>query len=93
MKTWILCIDRAVANVFARDGKDGPTRLCYTLDSTHRSKHRFLKYIAEEMELACGCGTSNDLIVCGEQDMLQKLTNLFSHEVRSSIRGAIYTGS
>ncbi len=93
MKTWILCIDQAVANVFARDDKDGATKLCYTLNSSHRSKKKFLKYVAEEMELACGCGTSNDLVVCGEQDILKKLIDLCSHEVRTSIRSAVYPGT
>jgi hypothetical protein len=86
MKTWILCIEKQYAKVFARDEKNGQARLCYTLNSSHRSKNHFLKYIAEEMELACGVGTSNDLIVEGEKEAVKKITELFSHEVRSSIR-------
>jgi hypothetical protein len=89
MKTWILCVEKGSANVFAQDGKNQAPRLCYTLNSSHRSKNKFLKYVAEEMELACGCGTCNELVVRGEKDILKKLTDLFSYEVRSSIRSAI----
>jgi hypothetical protein len=86
MKTWILCLDKQSANVFTRDANHGSARLCYTLKSSHRSKASFLKYIAEEMELACGAGTNNDLIVIGEQDLVDRITRLFSWEVKNSLR-------
>ena len=93
MRTWILCIDKAVAKVFAKEGTDEQPRLCYTLKSSHRSKTNFLKYVAEEMELAAGAGTDNQLEVYGEADLLKKLTKKFSHEVRHSIRQSVAIGA
>jgi hypothetical protein len=60
-------------------------QLCYAIDSSV-PKTSFLKYIAEEMELACGWGTNNGLVIRGEQAIVKRVTALFSHEVRCSIQ-------
>jgi len=85
-KTWTLCLDKNSAKIFVRDERNQTDQLCYTIDSSIQPKTSFLKYIAEEMELACGWGTNNNLVVRGEQNIVKKITKLFSYEVRSSIQ-------
>jgi hypothetical protein len=92
-KTWIVCIENKSAQIFARDEKKGADQLCYTINSSHRSKNGFLKYIAEEMELACGWGTNNNLVIQGEQGLVKRITELCSYEVRGSIRRPAFAGA
>jgi len=47
----------------------------------------FAHYVAEEIEIACGCGTNTGLIFSGETSDVQKVCRSLSPAVKGSIIG------
>jgi protein required for attachment to host cells len=105
MKTWILCADNLCAEIFMKNGPQDMPHLCYTIPvskPSHQSKlkpksktkskdsnKKFVRYIAEEIEVACGAGTDSQLIICAEKEMLSKFLDVLSINVKQSLIGTI----
>jgi protein required for attachment to host cells len=103
MKTWILCADNLCAEIFMKNSPQDTPHLCYTIPvskPTHQSKlspksktknsnKKFVRYIAEEIEVACGAGTDSQLIICAEKEMLSKFLDVLSINVKQSLIGTI----
>ena len=69
--TWVLCMTEHDAKVFRQDSLDSTLKLCYELHDP-KKKQSFARYVADEMELACGYGTTGSLVVCAEPKIPQK---------------------
>jgi protein required for attachment to host cells len=99
MKTWILCADNLCAEIFMKNSPQDTPHLCYTIPVSkpaHQSKSKsknsnkkFVRYIAEEIEVACGAGTDSQLIICAEKEMLSKFLDVLSINVKQSLIGTI----
>ena len=50
---------------------------------------QFAQYLAEEIEIACGCGTDSRLVVCAERKVLKELRKRLSRQVQQVIVGTV----
>jgi protein required for attachment to host cells len=98
MKTWILCADNLCAEIFMKNGPQDTPHLCYKIPvskptdqskSKSKTNKKFVRYIAEEIEIACGAGTDSQLIICAEKEMLSKFLDVLSINVKQSLIGTI----
>jgi len=97
MKTWILCADNLCAEIFMKNSPQDTPHLCYTIPASNvtpqskskNSNKKFVRYIAEEIEVACGAGTDSQLIICAEKEMLSKFLDVLSINVKQSLIGTI----
>lgn len=95
MKTWILCADPLCAKILMKNNDRDEARLCYTipaqslaLDSGQLDK-KFVRYIAEEVDLACGAGTDSQLIICAESSLLAQILTSLNEGTRKCLVGII----
>ena len=58
-----------------------------SLEESQRISDSFANYVAEEIEIACGCGTNSALIMSGESADVQKICKCLSPAVKKSIIG------
>ena len=90
--TWILYLDPFKARIFIRKGAEVPLEFCREIRrskigaSARGTLRGFTGYVAEEMELACGCGTGCSLVLCGESRSVRRLASQLSASVRSKLR-------
>ena len=105
MKTWILCADNLCAEIFLKNDPQDKPHLCYTIpvsniasqsqskskikSKSKNSNKKFVRYVAEELEVACGAGTDSQLIICAEKEMLSKFMDVLSVTVKQSLIGTI----
>jgi hypothetical protein len=52
----------------------------------------FAQYIAEEIEIACGCGTDSGLILSGNENDVQKVYHCLSDSVKNNVLGIMPKG-
>ena len=90
MRAWILCADNLCAKIFMKKSPNDEPSLCRTIPlpslpaSTHKIKN-FVRYVVEEIEIACGAGTESRLILCAESDLLTQYLNQLSPAVGGSV--------
>jgi hypothetical protein len=101
MNAWIMLVDpnrvsvfRASSNrtdiIFSKVIRNlGRTR---TQEESPQISDHFANYIAEEIEIACGCGTDSSLIISGESVDVHKVCNCLSSDVKKHIIGIIPKG-
>ncbi len=92
MNAWILFADPLRAKIFFKKDSRSPAILYRTITRRKpKPTASFLKYVAEEIDLACGAGTRNELIVCGKRSLLPRLVASLSPEARSHLVHALPT--
>ena len=90
MRTWILCADNLCAKLFVRKSPDDETNLCRTIPYPPKTRlKKFIHYVVEEIELACGAGTESKLILCAESEILSEYMKQISPYVEGSIIGTV----
>ena len=98
MRTWILCLDSWCAKIFMRKQDADDAHLFNVIprrEVDQSSKEvlndgiQFIRYVADEIEVACGSGTDSQLIICAEDEVLSKVMPALSSSVRSSIIGLL----
>ena len=94
MKTWIICIERAEATVSQLNRTNGALSAGGSIAPPRGSTpQKFARYLAAEMELACGVGTSSDLIICCAQRVaLDEFGASLSPEVKGNVLGILPRG-
>jgi hypothetical protein len=92
MNAWILFADPLCAKIFFKKDNRSPAVL-YRKITRRKPKPTeiFLKYVAEEIDLACGAGTRNELIVLGKRPLVSRLVAKLGPEARSHLVHAIST--
>jgi hypothetical protein len=92
MNAWILCADPLRAKIFFKKNVHSPATLYRTITRRKpRATASYVKYLAEEIDLACGAGTQSQLIVCGKRSLLDHLVARLSPEARSRLSHALPT--
>ena len=95
MRTWILCADNLCAKIFVKRTDEDRARLYYTIPGPRRNSRsrqntkEFIRYVADEIELACGAGTDSQLILCAEKEMLSHFCKRFSGQVKGVLVGTV----
>lgn len=96
MKAWIMLIDPLSTTVFQISSHKREISFSTTIENSLPSRSsskseeisdQFAHYIAEEMEIACGCGTYSALIIAGESDDVKKICKCLSPVTKSNIIG------
>ncbi len=81
--TWILRADRGKGRILVRRGSSGP-ELLYRLvvrRTGEGSLERFTRYLARELELACGAGTESRLDLRAPKVVALKVRKRLSDQV------------
>lgn len=101
MKAWIMLVNPVRVSVFFASPLNGDftfatviknTKTISSMSDTNPISDDFANYAAEEIEIACGCGTNSALIISGDTRDVQKVCNCLSPSVKGSIIGIIPKG-
>ncbi len=96
MNAWIMLIDPLRTSVFRASTSKKEltfstviknTGTFSSLEDTKKISDDFAHYIAEEIEIACGCGTNSALIISGDTNDVQKVCKCLSSSAKSNIIG------
>ena len=86
MRIWIVYADDKEAKIFLKKDPTGEPCLCRTIRC--KSKN-FIRYVSEEMEIACGAGTDARLILQVKKNMLSRFKKQLSDQVRGAMIDAV----
>jgi protein required for attachment to host cells len=81
-----LCYTIPASNVTPAKSKSSQPK---SQPKSKNSNKKFVRYVAEEIEVACGAGTDSKLIICAEKEMLSKFMDILSLNVKQSLIGTI----
>lgn len=96
MKAWIVLIDPFRISLFYVSSATKEltfstiiknTKSPHSLAETKQISDDFASYVAEEIEIACGCGTNNALIISGDSSDVKKVCKCLSRSIKNSIIG------
>jgi hypothetical protein len=97
MRTWILCADNLCAKIFLKSTSIDELKLYRTIfcpqkllrDLKTEKFKSFIRYVSDEIEIACGAGTETQLVLCAEKKILKEFHRQFSSQVRSAVVATI----
>jgi hypothetical protein len=96
MKAWIMSVEPFRVSVFQASSEQSNINFSTVIKNNQPFRSMaaskqisdgFAKYIAEEIEIACGCGTDSSLIISGDEKDVQKVCNCLSLAAKKSIIG------
>jgi len=85
-RTWVLCANEESAKIFRLDVSIGSIQFVQDLQAT---SSEFDRLLAEEAEFACGFGSNEKIVLCGEFRILNRICRQMENAVRSRIIGII----
>ena len=88
MKTWIFCAESHSAKVF-RTSEDRELQYCSDVVTVPGERRRFSRYLADEIEIACGGGTDSRFMICGDPTLINNVCQCLSDGVRGLIIGIV----
>lgn len=101
MKTWIMSVDLFRVSVFQINPERKEVQFSTLIKSPYPALSSivsrqisidFAQYIAEEIEIACGCGTDNQVILSGSTIDTQKIFHCLSESVKCTVIGITNKG-
>jgi hypothetical protein len=88
MKTWIFCAETGHAKVF-RTSEDHGLQFCSEVVTDPGERRKFSRYLADEIEIACGGGTDCRFLICGDPALVNSVCQCLSDGVRKLIIGIV----
>lgn len=87
--TWVLCANEAGGKLYQCRNLDDGLKFYRDLSPSEASKD-FVRYLAEELEVACGSGTDSRLILCANDGFLDSIVRSLSPLAREAIIGLVH---
>ena len=88
MKILIFCAEASYAKVFRTFHELGLTP-CSDVIARLGERRRFCRYLADEIEPACGSGTESRFLICGDPSLVSDVCQCLNDRVRSLIIGIV----
>jgi len=100
MKAWIMSIDPFRVSVFQASSNRQEIVFSTVIKNNQpisslairEISDGFAQYVAEEIEIACGCGTNSSLILSGNSDDVKKVCQCLSPSLKNNIIGITEKG-
>jgi len=89
MNTWIVCITESEAKIYHCEQSDQSLTFVHHFLRQEDPEHDFYGILADEMEYACGEGTTGRLILLGQPMVISQLCQKLTLRVREHIVGII----
>lgn len=85
-RTWVLCVNQAKAKLYRLDVSLSAIERIVELEKDGAD---FAATLAAEVEYACGAGSTEQIILCGEFRLVNQVCQRVADDIRGRIAGII----